>query len=193
MCVCGETIKQFACRLLGHFGHTAATTTTTTSTSTHSPSTFTGTGGNSTSMSFTPSSMAAITELATSLTSSAYDSGLYVILPAALASLPAACGSALHAVVCLRLLRAADAVVAAAQQKGLVERLCMHRMPPGCCMMADCICVSLWCAAADVVYVGALVIGGSRGATNKALCKIKVAIASSIRQTALQIVSHFLN
>jgi hypothetical protein len=70
---------------------------------------FAGTAGNSTSISVTPSSIAATTEFVASLTSSAYDSGLYVILPADLDSL-AACGSAVHAVVCLCLLRLAALV-----------------------------------------------------------------------------------
>jgi hypothetical protein len=52
-----------------------------------------------------PSSIADKIEFVASCTSSVYDAGLYVILPADFVSL-AACGSALHAVVSLCLLRA---------------------------------------------------------------------------------------
>jgi hypothetical protein len=91
-------------------------------------------------MSVTPSSIAAITEFVASFTSSAYDSGLYVILPADLDSL-AACGSAVHAVVCLCLLRLAAPVKGLNDLddlKGLAKRLADWMRDPSSCK-EDCI------------------------------------------------------
>lgn len=90
-----------------------------------SPSMFAGTAGNSTSINVMPSSIADKIEFVASPTSSVYDAGLYVILPADFVSL-AACGSALHAVVSLCLLRAEPLLKARTDFVALKEPLIRH-------------------------------------------------------------------